>query len=91
MPLGRKVTDLAIIPTKSNLAVTAILFHGVVPTLMLVSDAFIGMSWSFGTLNSLGETDNPLTDVILRVLLAMVGIAESMYLATHMRAVCGAA
>lgn len=66
--------------------VAALLFRGVVPTIMVVSGAFTGMMWSFGSLRLMHQTDNPLTDAILPVLLAMVGIADSIHLATHIRA-----
>jgi predicted RND superfamily exporter protein len=65
--------------------VAALLFRGILPTLMVVSGAFIGMFWSFGALRIMHQNDNPLTNAILPVLLAMVGIADSIHLATFFR------
>ena len=65
--------------------VAAVLFRGVIPTLMVVAGAFIGIFWSFGALRLIDQTDNPLTNAILPVLLAMVAIADSIHLAAHIR------
>ena len=65
--------------------IALILFRGVRAVLVVASAPALGIIWTLGLLNWLGELSNPLTSVVLPVLLTMVGLTDGVHLMVHIR------
>ena len=62
-----------------------ILFRGLRAVLVVAAAPALGLVWTLGLLNWLGELSNPLTNVVLPVLLTMVGLTDGVHLMVHIR------
>lgn len=65
--------------------IALILFRGIRAVLVVASAPAFGIIWSLGLLNWLDELGNPLTSVVLPVLLTMVGLTDGVHLMVHIR------
>lgn len=62
-----------------------ILFRGLRPVLVVAAGPVVGIYWTTGLLQWLDELSNPLTNVVLPVLLMMVGLTDGIHLLMHIR------
>ncbi|MDA1049223.1 MAG: efflux RND transporter permease subunit [Planctomycetota bacterium] len=67
------------------LVLAAILFRGIRAVLVVAAAPAIGIIWTMGLLNWMDELSNPLTSVVLPVLLTMVGLTDGVHLMVHIR------
>jgi len=65
--------------------VAGILFRGIIPVFITAGAPGIGIFWTLGLLRLFDVELNPLTNVVLPVLLAMVGIADGVHLMVSIR------
>lgn len=65
--------------------IALILFRGLRAVLVVASAPALGIIWTLGLLNWLEELSNPLTSVVLPVLLTMVGLTDGVHLMVHIR------
>lgn len=65
--------------------IALVLFRGIRAVLVVASAPALGIFWSLGLLNWLDELGNPLTSVVLPVLLTMVGLTDGVHLMVHLR------
>lgn len=68
-----------------TILLAAFLFRGVAAVVIVSGAPALGIFWSLGVLGWIGEPNNPLTNPILPVLLAMVGIADGVHIMIHIR------
>lgn len=62
-----------------------ILYRGIWPVILVCCGPVLGIFWTMGFMRLWGEPQNPLTDSVLPVLLAMVGITDGVHLAANVR------
>ncbi len=62
-----------------------VLFRGIRAVLVVGAAPAMGVYWSLGLLNWMDELSNPLTSVVLPVLLTMVGLTDGVHLMVHVR------
>lgn len=67
------------------LLLALILFRGVRAVLTVALAPALGVYWTMGLLNWLDELSNPLTSVVLPVLLVMVGLTDGVHLMVQIR------
>lgn len=63
----------------------AIIFRGLAAVLIVATACGLGLFWTLGTLNLIGEDMNPLTSVILPVMLVMVGFTDGVHIMVDIR------
>ena len=74
-----------IIAYSVSLLMATIIFRGLAAILIVVAAPAMGMFWAFGLLELLQEPSNPLTNVVLPVLLMMVGLTDGVHLMVRIR------
>ncbi|MEZ6110014.1 MAG: efflux RND transporter permease subunit [Pirellulaceae bacterium] len=62
-----------------------ILFRGFRAVMICALAPALGVFWSLGLLNWMDELTNPLTNVVLPVLLTMVGLTDGIHIMVHIR------
>lgn len=67
------------------LVLAVILFRGIRAVLVVAAAPAIGIIWTIGLLNWMDELTNPLTSVVLPVLITMVGLTDGVHLMVHIR------
>lgn len=65
--------------------ITVFLFRGLMPVFIVGCVPAVGIFWTTGLLKLFGESTNLLTDVIMPVLIAMVGLTDGVHLMMHIR------
>ena len=65
--------------------ITVFLFRGLMPVFIVGCVPAVGIFWTTGLLQLFGERTNLLTDVIMPVLIAMVGLTDGVHLMMHIR------
>ena len=68
------------------LVLAIILFRGLSAVLIVAGAPALGVFWSIGWLRLFDQLDNPLTGVVLPVLISMVGFTDGVHLIVHIRA-----
>jgi len=63
----------------------AIIFRGLEAVLIVASACGLGLFWTIGALNLIGEDMNQLTSVILPVMLVMVGFTDGVHIMVDIR------
>lgn len=81
----RNRTKFQLIGYSMVLVVAVVMFRGFVPVIIAAGAPAFGIFWTIGLLRFLGEHTNPLTNVVLPVLLAMIGIADGVHLMVTIR------
>lgn len=67
------------------LGLALILFRGIRAVLVVAAAPALGIIWTIGLLNWMDELSNPLTSVVVPVLLTMVGLTDGVHLMVHIR------
>ena len=67
------------------LALAVVIYRSIIPVLLVSSAPALAILWSLGVLRWLNEPDNPLSDAVLPVLVAIVGITDGIHLLSHIR------
>ncbi|MEO8494928.1 MAG: efflux RND transporter permease subunit [Planctomycetota bacterium] len=62
-----------------------ILFRGLRAVIVVAAAPAIGVIWTIGLLNWMDELTNPLTSVVVPVLITMVGLTDGVHLMVHIR------
>lgn len=62
-----------------------ILFRGIRAVFVVAAAPALGIIWTLGLLNWMDELSNPLTSVVVPVLLTMVGLTDGVHLMVHIR------
>ncbi len=62
-----------------------ILFRGIRAVIVVAAAPAIGIIWTVGLLNWMDELSNPLTSVVVPVLITMVGLTDGIHLMVHIR------
>lgn len=62
-----------------------ILFRGLRAVFVVAAAPAIGIIWTIGLLNWMDELSNPLTSVVVPVLITMVGLTDGVHLMVHIR------
>jgi predicted RND superfamily exporter protein len=68
------------------LGLALLLFRGLRAVFVVAAAPAFGIIWTLGLLNWMGELSNPLTSVVVPVLLTMVGLTDGVHLMVHIRA-----
>ena len=61
------------------------IYRSLIPVLLVSSAPALAILWSLGILRWLNEPDNPLSDAVLPVLVAIVGITDGIHLLAYIR------
>ena len=67
------------------LGLALLLFRGLRAVLVVAAAPALGILWTIGLLNWMDELSNPLTSVVVPVLLTMVGLTDGVHLMVHIR------
>lgn len=67
------------------LGLALLLFRGVRAVMVVAAAPAFGIIWTLGLLNWMDELSNPLTSVVVPVLLTMVGLTDGVHLMVHIR------
>ena len=67
------------------LILAIVIYRSFVPVILVASAPAMAIFWTLGILRWLGEPANPLSDSVLPVLIAIVGITDGVHLLAHLR------
>ncbi|MCA9144084.1 MAG: MMPL family transporter [Planctomycetales bacterium] len=67
------------------LGLALLLFRGIRAVAVVAAAPAFGIMWTLGLLNWMDELSNPLTSVVVPVLLTMVGLTDGVHLMVHIR------
>ncbi|MCA9121003.1 MAG: MMPL family transporter [Planctomycetaceae bacterium] len=67
------------------LGLALLLFRGIRAVMVVAAAPALGIIWTLGLLNWMDELSNPLTSVVVPVLLTMVGLTDGVHLMVHIR------
>lgn len=67
------------------LVLAAIMFRGAAAVLVVFGAAALGVFWSLGVVKLLGVPANPLAEVVMPVMLAMIGLTDGVHLLVQVR------
>jgi predicted RND superfamily exporter protein len=67
------------------LTLAVVIYRSIIPVILVSSAPALAIFWSLGILRWLNEPDNPLSDAVLPVLVAIVGITDGIHLLSHIR------
>jgi predicted RND superfamily exporter protein len=67
------------------IGVSVFMFRGFSAVIVAALAPGMGIFWSMGILNLLGENGNQLTNIVLPVLISMVGMTDGIHLVIHIR------
>lgn len=67
------------------LVLAVVMFRGWVAVIVLASAPALGVYWTFGIRSLLTNDRNPLTVVVLPILISMVGLTDGVHLIVHIR------
>ncbi|MGL4513312.1 MAG: efflux RND transporter permease subunit [Lacipirellulaceae bacterium] len=67
------------------LVLSAILFRGVAAVGVVAAAPALGVFWTLGLAKLIGVPSNPLADIVMPVLIAMVGLTDGVHLLIHVR------
>jgi predicted RND superfamily exporter protein len=62
-----------------------ILFRGIKAVLIVTAAPILGVCWTLGIVNLMDALSNPLTAVVLPVLLSMIGLTDGIHIMVHIR------
>ena len=65
--------------------ISLLLFRKLATVLIVSAGPLLGVFWTWGILNWMQELSNPLTSVVLPVLLTMIGMTDGLHLMVHIR------
>jgi len=67
------------------IVLAAIMFRGVSAVIIVAAGPALGVFWTLGLLQFMNDPPNPLTGVILPIMLTMVGFTDGVHLMVHIR------
>lgn len=67
------------------LVLSAVMFRGTAAVMVVFGAAALGVFWSLGVVKLLGVPANPLAEVVMPVMLAMIGLTDGVHLLIQVR------
>lgn len=67
------------------IVLAAVMFRGLAAVIIVASGPALGVFWTLGVLRFINDPPNPLTGVILPIMLTMVGFTDGVHLMVHIR------